>query len=64
MAGEILTIKNLMDMETKDIKPRKKKLEMDIQQLISAFEKETEILRVDKVYVSDQVVTTELKVKL
>lgn len=64
MAGEILTIKNLMDMETKEIKPRKKKLEMDIQQLISAFEKETEILRVDKVYVLDQVVTTELKVKL
>lgn len=64
MAGEILTIKNLMDMETKEIKPRKKKLEMDIQQLISAFEKEVEILRVDKVYVSDQVVSTELKVKL
>ncbi len=53
-----------MDMETKDIKPRKKKLEMDIQQLISAFEKETEILTVDKVYVSGGVVTTELKVKL
>lgn len=52
------------NMETKEIKPRKKKLEMDIQQLISAFEKETEILRVDKVYVSDQMVTTELKVKL
>lgn len=64
MAGEILIIKNLMDMETKEIKPRKKKLEMDIQQLISAFEKETEILTVDKVYVSGGVVTTELKVKL
>ena len=51
-------------METKDIKPRKKKLEMDIQRLISEFEKEVEILTIDKVYVSNGVVNTEMKVKL
>lgn len=51
-------------METKDIKPRQKKLELDIQRLISEFEKEVEILTVDKVYVSGGVVNTEMKVKL
>ena len=44
--------------------PRKKKLEMDIAQLIMEFEKETEILRVDKVYVSEGQVRTELKVTI
>ena len=43
---------------------RKKKLEMDIAQLINEFEKETEILRVDKVYVSEGQVRTELKVTI
>lgn len=43
---------------------RKKKLEMDIAQLIMEFEKETEILRVDKVYVSEGQVRTELKVTI
>ena len=33
-------------METKEIKTRKKKLELDIQQLIDEFEKEVEILKV------------------
>lgn len=51
-------------METKEIKPRKKKLEQDIQQLIEGFEKEVEILKVDKIYVSDKVVRTELKVTI
>lgn len=51
-------------METKDVNPRKKKLEMDIAQLIMEFEKETEILRVDKVYVSEGQVRTELKVTI
>lgn len=51
-------------METKDVSKRKKKLEMDITQLIIEFEKETEILRVDKVYVSDSNVRTELKVNI
>lgn len=51
-------------METKEIKTRKKKLELDIQQLIDEFEKEAEILKVDKVYVSDKIVRTELKVTI
>lgn len=51
-------------METKEIKTRKKKLELDIQQLIDEFEKEVEILKVDKVYISDKVVRTELKVTI
>ena len=51
-------------METKEIKTRKKKLELDIQQLIDEFEKEVEILKVDKVYVSDKIVRTELKVTI
>lgn len=51
-------------METKEIKQRKKKLELDIQQLIDEFEKEVEILKVDKVYISDKVVRTELKVTI
>lgn len=51
-------------METKEIKTRKKKLELDIQQLIDEFEKEVEILKVDKVYVSEKIVRTELKVNL
>lgn len=51
-------------METKDLNKRKKKLEMDIAQLIMEFEKETEILRVDKVYVSEGQVRTELKVTI
>lgn len=51
-------------METKDVNKRKKKLEMDIAQLIMEFEKETEILRVDKVYISEGQVRTELKVTI
>lgn len=51
-------------METKDINVRKKKLEMEIFQLIKEFEKETDILVVDKVYVSREGVRTELKVNL
>lgn len=51
-------------METNDVNKRKKKLEMDIAQLIMEFEKETEILRVDKVYVSEGQVRTELKVTI
>lgn len=51
-------------METSEVNKRKKKLEMDIQQLISEFERETEILKVDKVYISDKVVRTELKVTI
>lgn len=51
-------------METKDVTKRKKKLEMDIAQLIIEFEKDTEILRVDKVYVSEGQVRTELKVTI
>lgn len=51
-------------METGNIKTRKKKLELDIQQLIDEFEKEVEILKVDKVYISDKVVRTELKVTI
>ena len=51
-------------METKEIKTRKKKLELDILQLIDEFEKEVEILKVDKVYISDKVVRTELKVTI
>lgn len=43
---------------------RKKKLEMEIYQLIKEFEKDTEILRVDKVYVSEGQVRTELKVTI
>lgn len=43
---------------------RKKQLEMQIAQLIIEFEKETDILAVDKVYVMNGVVRTELKVKL
>lgn len=51
-------------METKEIKPRKKKLELDIQKLIAEFEKDTEILTVDKVYVSGGTVMTDLKVTI
>lgn len=51
-------------METNDVNKRKKKLEMDIAQLIMEFEKETVILRVDKVYVSEGQVRTELKVTI
>ena len=51
-------------METKEIKTRKKKLELGILQLIDEFEKEVEILKVDKVYISDKVVRTELKVTI
>ena len=51
-------------METKDINVRKKKLEMEIFQLIKEFEQDTDILSVDKVYVSKEGVRTELKVNL
>lgn len=51
-------------METCKIKERKEKLEQDIQDLILGFQKDTEILIVDKIYVSENVVKTELKVKL
>ena len=51
-------------METNDVNKRKKKLEMDIAQLINKKKKETEILRVDKVYVSEGQVRTELKVTI
>ena len=51
-------------METTDVNKRNKKLETDIAQLIIEFEKETEILRVDKVYVSEGQVRTELKVTI
>ena len=51
-------------METKDINVRKKKLEMEIFQLIKEFEKDTDILSVDKIYVSREGVRTELKVNL
>lgn len=51
-------------METKDINARKKKLEMDIHRLIAEFEKDTDILCVDKVYVSKEGVRTELRVNL
>ena len=54
----------LIDMDTKDINTRKKKLELDITKLISEFEKDTEILKVDKIYVSGSVVRTELKVNI
>lgn len=37
---------------------------LDRLNAIKELVKEVEILRVDKVYISDQVVTTELKVKL
>ncbi len=43
---------------------RKKKLEMEIYQLIKEFEKDTDILSVDKIYVSREGVRTELKVNL
>lgn len=51
-------------METKDVNMRKKKLEMEIYQLIKEFEKDTDILSVDKIYVSREGVRTELKVNL
>lgn len=51
-------------METKDLNKRKKKLEMEIYQLIKEFEKDTDILSVDKIYVSREGVRTELKVNL
>lgn len=51
-------------METKDLNKRKKKLEMEICQLIKEFEKDTDILSVDKIYVSREGVRTELKVNL
>lgn len=51
-------------METKDINVRKKKLEMEIFQLIKEFEHDTDILQVDKVYVSKEGVRTELRVNL
>lgn len=51
-------------METKDINVRKKKLEMEIFQLIKEFEKDTDIISVDKIYVSREGVRTELKVNL
>lgn len=51
-------------MDTKDINTRKKKLELDITKLINEFEKETDILKVDKIYVSGSVVRTELKVNI
>lgn len=51
-------------METKDVNKRKKKLEMEIYQLIKEFEKDTDILSVDKIYVSREGVRTELKVNL
>lgn len=54
----------LIDMDTKDINTRKKKLELDITKLINEFEKDTEILKVDKIYVSGSVVRTELKVNI
>ena len=41
---------------------RKKKLEMDLQQLVAEFERDTEILKVDKVYVTDKGIRTELRV--
>lgn len=52
------------NMETCKIKERKEKLEQDIQDLVLGFQKDTEILIVDKIYVSESVVKTELKVKL
>ena len=51
-------------METKDVNKLKKKLEMEIYQLIKEFEKDTDILSVDKIYVSREGVRTELKVNL
>ena len=36
----------MKDMETKDIKKRKEKLEADILSLITEFEKETDVLQV------------------
>lgn len=51
-------------METKEIEARKKRLEMQIKQLIDEFERDTDILQVDKVYVSKEGVKTDLKVKL
>lgn len=51
-------------METKEVNKRKKQLEMQIAQLIIEFEKDTDILTVDKVYVMNGVVRTELKVKI
>lgn len=51
-------------METKDVNKLKKKLEMEIYQLIKEFEKDTDILSVDKIYVSREGIRTELKVNL
>ena len=53
-----------MSMETKEVNKRKKQLESQIAQLIIEFEKDTDILVVDKVYVMNGVVRTELKVKI
>ena len=51
-------------METKDIEKRKKQLEAHIAQLILEFERDTDILTVAKIFVSDGKVQTELKVKI
>ena len=51
-------------METKDIEKRKKQLEAHIAQLILEFERDTDILTVEKIFVSNGTVRTELKVKL
>ena len=57
-------LKATIMMETKDIEKRKKQLEAHIAQLIIEFERDTDILTVDKIYVSNGTVRTELKVKL
>lgn len=51
-------------METSKIKERKEQLEKEIKAAIDRFEADTQILKVDKVYVSGDVVKTELKVLL
>lgn len=51
-------------METSEIYIRKDKLEKDIAELIRQFEQDTEILRVSKIWVSEGLVRTELKVEI
>ena len=51
-------------MDTKDIEKRKKQLEAHIAQLIIEFEKDTDILEVSKIYVSNGMVNTELRVRM
>lgn len=51
-------------METNEIRIRKEKLEKDIEDLICEFEKDTQILSVSKVWISEGIVRTELKVTI